>query len=128
LGRVLDVGTGTGILSIAALKLGAPSARGTDIDPVAVAAALENAANNGVARGFSADARAPDVDGAAYDCVVANILAGTLIELVDPIVSSVKPGGALFLSGVLVEQEPAVRASYVAKGLVHKGTATKNGW
>jgi ribosomal protein L11 methyltransferase len=128
LGRVLDVGTGTGILSIAALKLGAQSARGTDIDPVAVSAALENAANNGVKSGFSADARAPDVDGAAYDCVVANILAGTLIELVDVIVASVKRGGSLWLSGVLVEQERAVREAYVAHGLAHVRTATKNGW
>ena len=125
--RLLDVGTGTGILSLAALKLGALAAKGTDIDPVAVAAALENARNNGVAR-FRACADAPDADGPVYDVVVANILAGTLIELASVIASAVAPGGALMLSGVLVEQEAPVREAFVSRGFRHVGTATKNGW
>ncbi|MBI1949011.1 MAG: 50S ribosomal protein L11 methyltransferase [Deltaproteobacteria bacterium] len=124
---LLDVGTGTGILSLAALKLGAARARGTDIDPVAVHAALDHAKDNAVT-GFTADARAPDVEGAIHDVVVANILAGTLLELRDAIVGALARGGRLFLSGVLVEQERAVREGYLAAGLTHLGTATKNGW
>jgi ribosomal protein L11 methyltransferase len=125
--QVLDVGTGTGILSIAALKLGATKARGTDIDPVAVAVAVTNAKDNAVDDRFSADARAPNA-GSTYDTIVANILAGTLIEIADAIVSALARPGRLFLSGVLVEQERAVRAAFVQRGLVHEGTATKNGW
>lgn len=124
---LLDVGTGTGILSLVALKLGAERARGTDIDPVAVAAARDNARDNGV-RGFAADHRAPDADGPVHDVVIANILAGTLLELVGPVVGAVAPGGRLFLSGILVDQERAVREGYLAAGLRHDGTATKNGW
>lgn len=124
---LLDVGTGTGILCLTALKLGAGRARGTDIDPVAVLAAREHARDNDV-RGFSADPRMPDVDGPVHDVVIANILAGTLLELVAPIVGALAPGGRLFLSGILVDQERAVREGYVAHGLRHDGTATKNGW
>jgi ribosomal protein L11 methyltransferase len=125
--HVLDVGTGTGILSIVALQLGAKSARGTDIDPVAVHTALENAKNNGVIDRFKADDAMPDARG-PMDTVIANILAGTLIELADVITRSVAAKGRLFLSGILVDQERAVRDAYVARGLTHSGTATKNGW
>lgn len=124
---LLDVGTGTGILSIAALKLGAERARGTDIDPVAVRAALDHARDNEV-RAFSADARMPNADGPVHDVVIANILAGTLLELQDALLGALAPGGQLFLSGVLADQERAVREAYVAAGLTHAGTASKNDW
>jgi ribosomal protein L11 methyltransferase len=126
--RLLDVGTGTGILALVALRLGAQRAKGTDIDPVAVKAAIENAGDNGVGDRFIANDDAPDADGAVHDVVVANILAGTLIELVRPIVGAVGRGGALWLSGVLAEQERAVVEAYVGAGLVHEGTARKNDW
>jgi len=125
---ILDVGTGTGILSIAALKLGVANAKGTDIDPVAVKVSLENAANNGVKNDFIANQDMPHKDGPVWDAVVANILAGTLIDLVDVIIGSVAPGGALWLSGILEDQERAVKNTYVAKGLKHEGTSAKNGW
>jgi ribosomal protein L11 methyltransferase len=126
--RLLDVGTGTGILALVALRLGARSAKGTDIDPVAVKAAIDNARDNGVGARFTANDDAPDHDGPVHDVVVANILAGTLIELVKPIVGAVAPGGELWLSGVLAEQERAVLDAYVAAGMVHVGTARKNDW
>jgi ribosomal protein L11 methyltransferase len=125
---LLDVGTGTGILALTALRLGATRAKGTDIDPVAVKAALDNARDNGVGDRFAANDDAPDHDGAVYDVVVANILAGTLIELVQPIVGAVAPGGELWLSGVLAEQERAVLDAYLAAGLVHRSTTQKNDW
>jgi ribosomal protein L11 methyltransferase len=126
--RLLDIGTGTGILALVALRLGARSCRGTDIDPVAVKAALDNAADNGVAAAFGADADAPDRDGPVYDAVVANILAGTLIELVDSVVGAVARGGRLWLSGILAEQAPAVVDVYVRAGMQHLATVTKGEW
>ena len=128
LARLLDVGTGTGILSIVGLKLGAVSAKGTDIDPVAVDAAIDNARENGVGARFTANADMPDAQGPVFDGVVANILAGTLVELVSPITGAVAPGGTLWLSGILAEQERAVREPYERAGLTHKKTVERNNW
>ena len=132
--RLLDVGTGTGILGFVALKLGATTCKGTDIDPVAVKAALDNASANGVngvdgvGDRFVANDDMPDAEGAVFDAVVANILAGTLIELRDHVVGAVAPGGRLWLSGILAEQAPAVIAAYGKTGIVHEKTAQKGEW
>ena len=125
---LLDVGTGTGILALVALRLGATRAKGTDIDPVAVKAALDNARDNGVAAAFTANDDMPDAHGPVYDAVIANILAGTLIDLVDHVAGAVAPGGRLWLSGILVEQAAAVIPVYEKRGLKHLGTAVKNEW
>lgn len=126
--RLLDVGTGTGILALVALRLGARFCRGTDIDPVAVRAAVDNARDNDVGAVFAADADGPDRDGPVYDGVVANILAGTLIELREQVVGAVSPGGRLWLSGILAEQAPAVIEAYRSEGLTHLRTAHKGEW
>jgi ribosomal protein L11 methyltransferase len=126
--HVLDVGTGSGILCILALKLGAAKATGTDIDPVALSAARENAANNGVGDRFATRDSLPDAHGAIHDVVYANILAGTLIELASSIVGAAAPGAALFLSGVLTDQAPAVVDAFVKAGTRHVRTVEKNGW
>ncbi len=126
--RLLDVGTGTGILALVALRLGAQFCRGTDIDPVAVRAALDNATDNGVARVFAADGDSADRDGAVYDGVVANILAGTLIELREQVIGAVAPGGRLWLSGILNEQARAVIEAYVGEGITHLHTEPKGEW
>lgn len=128
LNRLLDVGTGTGILALVALRLGAKWCKGTDIDPVAVNAAIANANDNAVGKQFAANADSPDRDGASYDAVVANILAGTLIQLRSQVAGSVAPGGRLWLSGILNEQAPAVIAAYKGLGLVHLRTAEKGEW
>jgi ribosomal protein L11 methyltransferase len=113
--RVLDVGTGSGLLAIAARKLGAGAVAGNDLDPVAVEVARENAAANGVELELRAEGllrlRGP------YDVVVANILANTLVELAPELAVRLAPGGLLFLSGILGGQEDEVRAAYVAQGL-----------
>jgi ribosomal protein L11 methyltransferase len=112
---VLDVGTGSGLLAIAARKLGAREVRANDNDPVAVDVARENAARNGadVLLGGEPLAAIPG----RWDVVVANILANTLVELAPEIARHLAPGGVAVLSGILVPQEDEVRAAYAAQGL-----------
>lgn len=108
---VLDFGCGSGILGIAACKLGAASVEGVDIDLQAVTASRQNAARNQVADRFRAGTSLED-ETVQFDLVVANILAGTLIENSDQICEWVKPGGQLALSGILREQVDAVLSAY----------------
>lgn len=112
---VLDVGTGSGLLAIAAARLGAGRVAATENDPVALRVAGENAARNGVALELAlAPPRA--VEG-RFPIVVANILANTLVELAPELAARVAPGGALLLAGILAGQEEEVRAAYLAQGL-----------
>jgi ribosomal protein L11 methyltransferase len=107
---VVDFGCGSGILAIAALKLGAGSASGVDIDPQAVAAARRNAEQNAAAATFvtAAEQLQP------AQTVVANILAKPLMVLAPLLAELTLPGGALALSGILVEQADEVRQAYAA--------------
>jgi ribosomal protein L11 methyltransferase len=114
-GAVLDVGTGSGLLAIAARKLGAGRVCGIDNDPVAVKVARENAALNGVALELGEQPLA-EVSG-TFDVVVANILANTLVELAEELARRVAPGGAAVVSGILVPQEEGVREAYQRAGL-----------
>jgi ribosomal protein L11 methyltransferase len=113
--RVLDVGTGSGLLAIAAARLGASRLVATDNDPVALDVAAENAARNGVALELSPEP--PERLSGAFDLVVANILANTLVELSPGIASRLAPGGTLLLSGILAGQEDVVRDAYLAQDL-----------
>ena len=106
---VLDYGCGSGILAIAALKLGAETATGMDIDPQAVIATRRNAAENGV--DMTVFGSAGEIEG-RFDVIVANILAGPLVELADSITSRLSSHGMLALSGVLCEQAPEVLEAY----------------
>ena len=108
---IIDYGAGSGILAIAALKLGASRALAFDIDPQAVAASRRNAAINGVAERLIATRRTPD-PGTLADVVVANILAEPLIELAKPILDLTITGGKLALSGILPEQTAALVNAY----------------
>lgn len=107
--RVLDYGCGSGVLAIAALKLGAASADGLDIDPQALVATRQNARANGVEVQVVAD---PQPLLGPYDVVLANILAGPLIDLANQISEYVKTGGRLALSGILEKQAASVRKAY----------------
>ncbi len=106
---VLDYGCGSGILAIAAARLGAGNVAGVDIDPQAVEAARANAERNGVVARF-ADSAAP-VAG-EYDLVVANILSNPLRVLAPAICAHVRSGGRLALSGILREQADEITAIY----------------
>jgi ribosomal protein L11 methyltransferase len=110
---VLDFGCGSGILALAALKLGAARAVGVDNDPQALIATHDNAARNGVEARL--DVFLPqDAPAATYPVVVANILATALEQLADTLAARVAPGGRIALSGILVGQEPPLLARYGA--------------
>lgn len=106
---VLDYGCGSGILAIAALRLGAARARGVDVDPLAVEAARENAARNAVEADFHLPDTGPEP---AADVVLANILANPLIALAPLLAKATAPGGRIVLSGILAAQAGDVRAAY----------------
>src|ERR1700736_6739561 len=109
---VIDYGCGSGILGIAALKLGAAHVWAVDLDPQALLATRDNAMRNGV----SSNIYVQGVEGSlrpAY-CVMANILAGPLIELAPTLTQACEPGGYLLLSGLLKTQAYAVKAAYGA--------------
>jgi ribosomal protein L11 methyltransferase len=108
---LLDYGCGSGVLAIAALRLGCRRAHAMDIDPQAVLATHRNAAENGVQEDLTVSGSADDIVG-RFDVVVANILAGPLAELAADITQHVRPGGRLGLSGILSEQADVVREAY----------------
>lgn len=110
---ILDVGCGSGILSIAALLLGAKSAHGTDIDPIALDTTLENAELNGVASKMSVGGADLDDITGNYPLVLANIQAHVLIPMAPQLISKVRAGGTLILSGVLAGQVDDVVPAFV---------------
>jgi ribosomal protein L11 methyltransferase len=109
---MIDYGCGSGILGIAALKLGARHVVGVDLDPQALIATRENAVRNGVSERL--DTRGVPATLAASECVFANILAEPLIELAPLLTAACARGGDLFLSGILDTQAAAVQAAYRA--------------
>ncbi|OCG09042.1 ribosomal protein L11 methyltransferase [Gilliamella sp. wkB178] len=109
---VIDYGCGSGILAIAALKLGAKQVIGIDIDPQAIQASRDNAERNNVSEKLSLYLAKDLPDNLQADVVVANILAGPLKELEPHISKLVKPKGHLGLSGILATQAPAVSSAY----------------
>lgn len=108
---VADLGTGSGILAIAAVKLGAEMVAASDIDPLAVQIARENFAVNGVS--VSAGETLPP---GSYDLVVANILADVIIVLADTLAEMVSPGGVLIASGIIDTRESDVRMTLEGAG------------
>ncbi len=118
-GRVLDVGTGTGVLAIAAARTGSAVIVGTDIDPVSVRIARDNGRiNRASARFVHANGLAHRLvaEHGPYDLVFANILARPLVRLAPDIRRALKGGGLAILSGLLRSQERQVRAAYLAQG------------
>jgi ribosomal protein L11 methyltransferase len=123
---VVDYGCGSGILAIAAARLGASRVRAVDIDPQALIATRENALRNGVAGQVDITADAQLETGSA-DVLLANILAGPLVDLAQRFAAALRPGGLLALSGLLAEQADAVTAAY--RPWFHiETTTTRDGW
>ena len=122
---LLDVGTGSGILSIAALKLGARYACGTDLDPCAINAVKENMEVNGIPEdkytvmlgNIIDDKEVQDAVGyEKYDMVVANILAEVLVPLTPVILTQMKPGALYITSGIIDTKEAEVREALLENG------------
>ena len=129
--KVLDVGCGTGVLAIAAARTGSRTAIGTDIDPVSVRIANENATLNQARARFvhAAGLAHTSVAGhAPYDLVFANILARPLISLSGAIRDALKPGGVAILSGLLRIQEREVKAAYLARGFKVQRKLYRDAW
>jgi ribosomal protein L11 methyltransferase len=115
--QVLDVGCGSGILSIAALKLGAASALGVDTDPIAVEATLANARRNTLVRRLRARDGSLPSGQAPFDVVLANLIAGVLVRLAVPLRDELRPGGALLASGIFIDREAEVASAFEAARL-----------
>ena len=134
---LLDVGTGSGILAILALKLGIRGAVGTDLDPCAIPAIEDNCAANDVDPGLFEvilgnlidDPQVQDrVGEERYDVVLANILPDVLIPLTPQAVKCLKPGGIYITSGILIERAQSVKDAMTAAGLEILGVTEQGEW
>ncbi len=129
--RVLDVGTGSGILSICASKLGAKSCNAYDIDPVAVKVARENAVSDGcdnITVGVSDLLRGVDLSHGKYDFCVANIVADIIIRMLPDVRDYVKEGSPLILSGIIGERADEVREAVIKNGFTVEKEIKENDW
>jgi ribosomal protein L11 methyltransferase len=115
--RALDVGCGSGILGLAAARLGAARVDGVDTDPIAVEATLANARRNGLVRRIRARQGSLPSGQPPYDLVLANLIASVLVRLADDLAAELRPGGLLLASGIFIDREPDVRAAFVGAGL-----------
>lgn len=123
---ILDVGTGTGVLAIAAVKLDFKKAVGTDIDKVALKVARKNASVNGTKLALSAK----DLSGVPgkFDLVAANILAGELKRLSEALKARITPGGFLILSGILKTEKDSIESAFKSIGLEKAFVLTDREW
>jgi len=121
---VADIGTGSGILAIAAAKLGAAEVFATDIEPLAVQIAARNAIENQVPLETSTE---PPLD-RQFNVVVSNILANVLIEMADDLAAMTKPGGVLIASGIIDERENDVRLYLEGAGFTCIETRESGEW
>jgi len=128
LDSVLDVGTGSGILALAALMMGVPQAVGLDIDADALKVAAENARLNNLADRLQLVLGEPNVVEGNWPLVVANVLAAPLIEMAPVLVRRVGRRGRLILSGIPWSLESEVRQTYKHLGVWHLGSKTRAGW
>ncbi len=129
--RVLDVGTGSGILSICASKLGARSCNAYDIDPMAVKVARENVLADGctnITVGTSDLLHGVDLSCGKYDFCVANIVSDIIIRMLPDIKAYLKSGSALILSGIIGERADEVRAAVFKNGLTVEKEISENDW
>jgi len=126
--QILDYGCGSGILAIAALKLGADIAVGVDIDPQALQASRDNAERNQIDESSLILDYPERIGQGQFELVVANILAGPLIDMAATIAARVRPDGLLALSGILEAQTESVLEAYRAHGLIMDEPKEKEGW
>jgi len=125
--RVLDLGTGSGILAIGAVKLGASEVWAVDTDPDACAIAAQNVRVNRVADAIRVTTDLAAVPG-TFDIVLANLLAGLLVDFAGEIAARLRPGGFAIGAGLLLAEVPAVRRAWRAANLVDDGELAEEEW
>jgi ribosomal protein L11 methyltransferase len=125
---VLDLGTGSGILAMAAVQLGAGHVCAVDIDPLAVEVARENLAANGLADQVECSTTPLESMTGAFDVILANILAEELVRLAPFLCERLAPGGSLVLSGILAEKEGLVRSGFATRPLTYLTTLQAGEW
>lgn len=125
--RVLDVGTGSGILAIAARLLGAAQVKAIDIDPVAVRVARENAAQNSAAIDFTTGT-IDQLPQEPYDLIIANIIASVIVDILPEVSVRMAPGGRFLSSGIIAERKQQVLDAVKAAGFRPLEAREENGW
>jgi ribosomal protein L11 methyltransferase len=123
----LDIGTGTGILAVAALKLGAPTVLAIDVDPDAVSATQVNAGRNGCA-GLTVRLAEPQEVAGRFPLVLANLLTHTHLALASQYARLVAPGGSLVLGGMLQDEDDRVSLALAAAGFTTRSRLALEGW
>lgn len=129
--RVLDIGTGSGILSVAAAKLGAKDCHAYDIDPVAVRVARENAAANGcdnITVGVSDLLAGVDLSGGRYEFCMANIVADIILRMLPDIPTALTPDAPLILSGIIAPRADDIRRALAGGGYRILAEEQENDW
>ena len=125
---VLDLGTGSGILAMAAVQLGAGRVCAVDIDPDAVEVARENLAANGLTEQVECSITPLESISENFDVILANILAEELVRLAPYLAERLNPGGSLVLSGILAEKEGLVRTGFAPVPLTYLATLQAGEW
>jgi ribosomal protein L11 methyltransferase len=126
--RVLDVGCGSGILAIAAVRLGAQSAVGVDTDPIAIEATLANARRNRLGRRMAARVGTVPTGDRPVEVVLANLIAGVLVPLAPLVRDELVPGGTLLASGIFLDREVEVREALARAGLSITSRTHEGDW
>jgi len=126
--RVLDVGSGSGILSLAAVRLGAASVLALDLDPIAVEATAANARRNHLARRIRARQGSLPSGGPAVDVLVANLIGSLLVRLAAELAAEVRPGGTWLVSGIFLDREAEVLAALDDAGLASTDRWAEGDW
>jgi len=127
--RVLDVGIGSGILALAALRLGAASAHGVDTDPLAVEAAVANAGHNGLGeRLTAASGSLPAAAAERFPLVLANLVASVLVELAPRLTAHLAPAGVMLVSGIIAPRADEVIGAMASVGLSVSARRDDDDW
>jgi len=126
--RVLDVGCGSGILSIAAIRLGAATALGVDLDPIAIEATVANAKRNRLGGRITTRIGTVPTGEGGFDVVAANLIASVLVEHAPNLASELRPGGTLVASGIFRDRETEVVAAFGDAGLTVAGRWAEDDW